>query len=76
MEVKEFLENLSDCFDDTEAGEITVNAVFKDFDEWDSLSALAIIAMCHKKYGVKLTGAEIREAETIMDLYNLVESKL
>lgn len=76
MEIKEFLENFSECFDDTEASEITANAVFKDFEEWDSLSALSVIAMCRKNYDVKLTGAEIREAVTIMDLYNLVESKL
>lgn len=76
MEIKEFLENFSDCLDDTDANEVTANAVFKDFDEWESLSALSVIAMCRKQYGVKLTGAEIREAETIMDLYNLVESRL
>jgi acyl carrier protein len=49
--------------------------VFKDLDEWDSMTALSMIAMVDEEYSVKLTGNEIKQAQTIEDLFNIVKSK-
>lgn len=75
MSIDQFVQDFSGCFDDTDASEFTPELDFKQLEEWSSLFGLGIIAMCKKKYGVKITGAEIMEADTIKDVYDLVMSK-
>ena len=55
--------------------EFTASTVFKDLDEWSSLIALSIIAMVDEEYDVALKGDDIRNATTIEDLFNVVQSK-
>lgn len=76
MEIKEFIENFADQFDDTDGGEFTPKTVFKDLDEWSSLIALSIIAMVDEEYDVTLKGDDIRNSNTIEDLFNIVKAKV
>jgi acyl carrier protein len=75
MDINQFVIDFAECFDDTDANEFSSNLRFKELEEWSSLSGLGIIAMCKKKYGIKITGAEIMESDTIQDVYNLVMEK-
>lgn len=74
--LEDFILNFADQFDDTDAGEFTPTTVFKDLDEWSSLIALSIIAMVDEEYDVTLKGDDIRNSNTIEDLYNVVRSKM
>lgn len=76
MEIKEFIENFADQFDDTDIDSIKPETVYKELDEWSSLIALSIIAMVDDEYDVTLKGDDIRNTSTIDDLFNLVKSKL
>lgn len=76
MDINQFIVNFAGCFDETEANVFSMDLRFKDLEEWSSLSGLSIIAMCKKKYGIKITGIEIREADTIRDLYNIVSKRV
>lgn len=75
MELKEFIKNFADQFEDTPVEELTAEAKFKELDEWSSLIALTVIAMVDEEYNVTLSGEDIRESETIEDLFNRVKSK-
>lgn len=75
MEPQEFIKNFANQFEDTDASEITMETSFRDLDEWDSLVALAILNMIAKKYGVKLTFDDMRQTNTVQELFNVVESK-
>lgn len=75
MELKEFIENFADQFDDTEASELSAETKFKELDEWSSLVALSVIAMVDEEYDVAIKGDDIRNSETIQDLFNIVESR-
>lgn len=75
MELKDFIERFADQFEDTDPNEITAEAAFHDFDEWDSLVALAVLNMTEKVYGKKITFDEMKDCETVADLYNLVVNK-
>lgn len=75
MEIKEFIENFANQFDDTDPSEITATTVFKDLDEWSSLTALSIIAMVDEEYDIPLKGDDIRNANTVEDLFKVVEAK-
>jgi len=74
MEIKEFIENFAAQFDDTAASEFKSETKFRELDEWSSLIALSIIAMVDEEYDVTLKGDEMRQAETIEELFNIVKS--
>ena len=75
MELKDFVANFADQFEDTDPEEITAEAKFHDFDEWDSLIALAVLNMTEKKYGKKITFEEMKKCVTVNDLFTLIEKK-
>ena len=50
--------------------------MFKELDEWSSLIALSVIAMADEEYEVTLKGDDIRNANTVEDLFNTVKSKM
>lgn len=75
MEIKDFILNFADQFDDTDVSEIQATTVFHDLDEWDSLIALAVLNMTEKKYGKKITFEEMKRCITVEDLFNIITSK-
>ncbi len=75
MEIKDFISNFADQFEDTELSEFKAETVFRDLDEWSSLIALSIIAMVDEEYDVTLNGDDMKAATTIQDLFNIVKSK-
>lgn len=76
MELRDFIEKFAELFDDTDASEIKADTVFKELDEWSSLIALSIIAMVDEEYDVTLKGDDMRAANTIEELYQIVKGKL
>ncbi|MDR1763711.1 MAG: acyl carrier protein [Dysgonamonadaceae bacterium] len=47
---------------------------FADFDEWDSLAALSILAILDSDYGLNLTQKELEEFPTVADFISYTES--
>lgn len=76
MELKDFIKNFADQFDDTDASEIKAETVFKELEEWSSLIALSVIGMVDEEYGVTLKGEDIRVSVTVEDLFKIVKSKI
>lgn len=75
MEIKEFIQNFADQFEDVDAASLTAETEFKTIDGWSSLVSLSIIAMVDEEYEVAIGGADIRQSKTIGDLFNVVKSK-
>ena len=75
MEIKEFIQNFADQFEDTDASVFTPETVFHDLDEWSSLVGLSLIAMIDDEYDVTIKGDELRAAKTVADVFELVKSK-
>ena len=76
MNINDFLVNFSNQLDETEPSEIKADSVFRNFDEWSSLTGLSVLNMVEKKYKVTLTFDEMRRAVTVQDLYNIIKSKI
>ena len=72
--MKDFIHLFVDQFDDA-PDSVDVDTVFKDLDDWDSLVALSVISMIDESYGVTVTGDDIRNASTIQDLIDLVQTR-
>ncbi len=75
MEIKEFIVDFANQFDDTDISEIHEDTRFHELDEWGSLLGMSVIALAKTQYGKTITGKEIRECETVEDLFNLITSK-
>lgn len=75
MEIKDFIANFAEQFEETDVNDIQATTVFKDLDEWSSLLALSVIAMVDEEYDVALKGDDIRNAKTVEDLFNVVKER-
>ena len=76
MKLDSFIENFASQFEDTDSSAFQSDTEFKNIEEWSSLLALSLIAMVDESYGVRIKGEDIKNANTILDLFNLVQSKL
>lgn len=76
MELKDFIVNFAEQFDDIENVELTADTRFRDIEGYTSLVALMIITMIDEEYNVTISGDDMRSVNTIGELYNLVESRL
>jgi acyl carrier protein len=72
MNRPEFYQRLAEILD---VEEVKAEDTLKDFDEWDSLSVLSVLAMADSKYGIAIRAEEIRSVVTAADLAGLVEAK-
>ncbi|SHM04957.1 Acyl carrier protein [Xylanibacter ruminicola] len=75
MEINEFIKNFADQFDDTDASEITAETNFRDLEEWSSMIGLSVLNMSEKKYGVTLTFDELKSANTVQELFDVIANK-
>lgn len=76
MKMEAFLKNFADQFDDTDSNLLTAETRFRDLEEWSSLNALAILNMIGKKYNVSLKPEEMKTANTVQELFDLIQSKV
>lgn len=72
MDLQKFVADFAEQFDDTDASEISAETKFHELEEWSSLVGMGIIAMAKTQYGKSITSKEIRQCETVTDLYNLI----
>lgn len=58
-----------------EVDAVQADSVLRDFEEWDSLTVLSVISLMHSRYGVTVSAAELRQADTAHALYELTDRK-
>lgn len=75
MTLDEFVTAFAEEFDETPAEQFKADTMYKELDEWGSLTALSIIALAMEGFNKKITGADLRACNTIEDLYNLIQAK-
>ncbi|TRX46742.1 acyl carrier protein [Bacteroides sp. HF-5092] len=73
--LEEFVELFAEQFDETGAAEFSADKNFRELDEWSSLIALSIIAMVDDEFDITLVGDDIKNSNTIRDIYDIVASK-
>lgn len=67
--MEELLEKLADIL---EVEEVDVNKKFTDYEEWDSLCGLSVIAMLDSDYNMTMKNKEILEFATVGDFCKAV----
>lgn len=75
MELQEFTTKFAACFNQTDASLILPATEFRALEEWGSMLALIIIAMIDSDYGKTITAEDLRNVQTVEQLFNLVKAK-
>lgn len=75
MSIQDFIEKFAEIFDDTDAAILTPETKFRELDEWSSLTALGVIALADEEFDVELSSTEMRNANTVQELFELITTK-
>lgn len=75
MNINEFIKNIAEQYEDTDFELFTPETKFKELKEWGSLIALSLIAALDCEYDVAIKAEDIKNSNTIQDLYNIVISR-
>jgi len=75
MNKQEFLNKIEEILEldsDTLKGDETLS----DFEEWDSLAFLSVIAMADEEFNIVIEGDKLENIQTVSDLLSLIEGHL
>ena len=75
MDLNDFVKHFGEQFDETPLELFEAKTVYKELEEWSSLTALSIIAMVDEELEKRITGADIRNSNTIEELYNILNDR-
>jgi acyl carrier protein len=75
MNITDFVKRFAACLNHTPASAIGPETEFKKLDEWSSIFALIVIALVDTDYHKVLTSEDIRSATSLIDLFNVIQSK-
>ncbi len=56
--------------------EINLSDTFRDYEDWDSLAYLSMIAALDEEFGVEIENEEFEKLETVQDLLDAVKAKV
>jgi acyl carrier protein len=76
MEIQDFIDKLEVELDDIEPGTLSPNSRFREMENWSSMYALILIAFTDVEYNVSLNGDDLRQAQTIQDIFDIVKAKV
>ncbi len=74
-DIKTFIVKLEAELDEVPTGTLRPETSFRHMEGWSSMHALIIIAFIDSEYNVVLTGDDLRQAETVSDIYAIISNK-
>ena len=54
--------------------EVNFEDNFREYDNWDSLTHLSLIAMLDDAYGIQIEEGELKKLTTVQDIFNKIQS--
>lgn len=76
MDIQDFICKMSSLFADEDSSVFTPDTDFHELDSWSSLTGLSLVMMIFQEYGVEIESKDIRQADTIEDLFNIVKERM
>ena len=74
MKMNDFIVKFAEAVEVDDITTLNADTVFRDLDEWSSLSYLSVIAMLDEEYDIQIENAEFRNLKTIGDIVAYIES--
>jgi acyl carrier protein len=75
MSIEEFTQLLEVEFDELAKGTLSPDMAYRDIEGWSSMHALIIVAFVDTHFDLVLSAADLTNAKTIRDLYQIVKEK-
>lgn len=75
MNINEFIQKLEGEFEDIPKGTLKPETKITDIQGWGSMHALIVIALLDTEYNVTLKGEELRQIQSVQQLYDTVVTK-
>ena len=72
--MENFIKNFAEQLLDQDENCISGETIFRNLDDWDSLTAMAVIAMIEDEYHVKISDDAFKKLMTVQDVYNFIIS--
>jgi Phosphopantetheine attachment site. len=72
MDASAFIDVMLDTLQRDEP--LSMDMPLSDVPEWDSLAAMAFLALADRKFGKKLSMGHLKSAQTVSDLHALLEN--
>jgi acyl carrier protein len=72
---EKFIETLKEA-QEVKTIEVNLEDKLADYDSWDSMSRLSLVALLDENFEVQVADAEFDKTETVEDLYLLVKSRI
>lgn len=70
---EKFLELVKEVLE-IEDREVQLEDKFKEYDEWDSLANLSLVAMLDDEFGVVIDNQKFKNMQTLQELFDEVKS--
>lgn len=72
---KKFLNAFKEALE-IEEDKVEMSDVMSDFDTWDSMSRLSLIALLDEHFEIEISDDEFENMTTVQDLYDKVQIKV
>lgn len=70
MEINVFIEKFADAIEVEDIESLKSSTVFRQLNEWSSLSVMLLIAFFDEEFGKEISEKDIKACTTIQDLYD------
>ena len=74
--LNDFTQKLESEFEDIEQGTLNPSTDYRTIKGWSSMHSLIVIAFVDANFDVLLTGSDLKQTQTIEDLYDLINQKI
>jgi acyl carrier protein len=71
---KELFEQLEDILE-LAPGTVTISDTFRDYENWDSMANLSVIAMLDDSFGVHIASQDFKNLITVGDLIEEIKKR-
>ena len=73
MDKQKLINNFTEMLEESPSTPMTENTIIRDLDEWDSMTALSLMAMIDEEYGLDLNPKQLESIITINDLFSFLD---
>ncbi|MFT6982701.1 MAG: acyl carrier protein [Crocinitomicaceae bacterium] len=75
MTLEEFVIEIEDAFEIQERGTLLPDTDYKNFEEWDSMHALILIALIDTEFDLLVSGNDLKNLVTVREVYQLIQDR-
>jgi acyl carrier protein len=75
MDENQFIANFKEALEMEEGQTLNWSDEFRNYDEWDSLGQMSLIAMMEDNYGLTIENEDFEKLITVQDLFEEVKKR-